>query len=190
MHLHWETPDASMSFTCEISWLRPLWSQLLPEYQLRHETDPVAAITLLQCIDFPPRVAPKWHLSTEDIELEDYTVKLGTLMLTEQAQQSRYDRWARWLEIIQDKQVFDTYACIHTNPIHRPALFRVLKPLVQLRIPSIYKVAFWETIMLTGVTSERLQINWPCTSSGPPWRCRTHVSYQNLLISKRQTYNR
>ena len=124
MHLHWETPDASMSFICEISWLRPLWSQLLPEYQLRHETDPVAAITLLQCIDFPPRVTPKWQLSTGAIELEDYTVKLGTLMLTEQAQQSRYYRLERWLQIIQDQRETDTAVCINDDPLRRPAVAR------------------------------------------------------------------
>jgi hypothetical protein len=179
MHLNWESLDASTPFVCEIPWLRPLWSQLQREYQLRHETDPIVAITLLECIDFPPRVTPKWQLSTGAIELEDYTVKLGTLMLTEQAQQSRYDRWERWLQIIQDQRETDTAECINDDPLRRPALFRVLKPLVRLRIPSIYKVAFWETIMQTGMTSERRQDNWPCPChSGPSSPGRAHFFYQ------------
>ena len=58
-------------------------------------------------------------------------------------------------------------------------LYKVLKPLVRLLIPSIYKFAFWETVMQAGMTSERLHRAWPCfCQAGPALPGRAHFFYQ------------
>ena len=165
---------AANSFT----WIRTLWNKLYIDYQIKVSGVALPTLTaVLPCLK-PPEVQPQWQRRGETIPLEGYTVKFGTLLLTEGQQADRNYRWQVWLEIIQDKRLSDSQECLFQHPIQWRPLYRVLPPLSRLPIPSAYKMAFWETIMRTGITSERIKVDHPCICHFSPVQPgRAHFFY-------------
>ncbi|WPT12293.1 hypothetical protein PSENEW3n2_00003951, partial [Picochlorum sp. SENEW3] len=161
-----------------LTWIRTLWHKLFTDYQLKQSgVAPQTLTAALPCLQ-PPEVQPQWQRRGETIPLEDYTVKFGTLLLTEGQQADRNYRWQQWLEIIQDKRMSDSQECLFQHPIRWRPLYRVLPPLSRLPIPSAYKIAFWETIMRTGITSERIKVDQPCICHFSPVQPgRAHFFY-------------
>ena len=179
-HVYWERHLGNHSSADRLSWIRRLWRQLHTDYQLRQHTLGTSAtvLALLPCLT-SQQIQPQWERDGEILPLEDYTVKFGTLLLTENSQSQRETRWFKWLEIIQDKRASDSSDCGFAHPIRWRPLYRVLKPLQRLQIPSAYKVAFWETIMQTSLTSERIHVDHPCICPSSPARPgRAHFFYQ------------
>ena len=192
LHLQWDRFKGISPFVCEIEWLRPLWLQLKRGYYLRYCTDVDTAIAYVHIFPPPPRIIPQWQVGRTSSSLENFSVKLGTRILTAEAQSSRCERWHRWLEIIHDKRPSDSMPCSNDDRIPFVPLYKVLQPLIRLRIPSVYKVAFWETVMQTGMTSERLHRAWPCICPNGPdltvshglHSCvRTRLSYPQCITN-------
>mmetsp|Transcript_3558 Transcript_3558/g.7227 ORF Transcript_3558/g.7227 Transcript_3558/m.7227 type:complete len:1219 (-) Transcript_3558:204-3860(-) len=177
-HVHGDETIIQSAAADSLTWIRTLWHKIFTDYQLKQSgVAPQTLTAALPCLQ-PPEVQPQWQRRGETIPLEDYTVKFGTLLLTEGQQADRNYRWQQWLEIIQDKRMSDSQECLFQHPIRWRPLYRVLPPLSRLPIPSAYKIAFWETIMRTGITSERIKVDQPCICHFSPVQPgRAHFFY-------------
>ena len=177
-YVHGNNHSLHPATTDGLTWIRTLWRKIYTEYQLKQLGIPLQTLTaVVPCLQ-PPDVQPQWQCRGKTIPLEDYTVKFGTLLLTERHQADRNSRWQQWLEIIQDKRISDSQDCSFQHPIRWRPLYRILPPLSRLPIPSAYKITFWETIMRTGITSERIHTDQPCICQFSPVQPgRAHFFY-------------
>lgn len=177
--LYWERFRTLQIIRVDFPWIRALWRNLKYGYYHNHrDRVPAHMWTTYRILDRtwstlevprPTPVTTGWIWKTTNIPLEDYTVKLGTQLLTHDAQDERDYRWKRWLQIIQDQRDSDSTDCRGTPPVKWIPLYKIFTPLSRLAIPSIYRIPFWEVTMNAVLTSERLhRDDCPCICHASP----------------------
>jgi hypothetical protein len=163
--LNWERFRHLQIVRIDFPWIRTLWLNLrYQNYSTNRDRVPahmwktyeiLGRNWTILAITGPHPVAPTWIWNATNIPL-DYTVKLGTHIVTQDPQDERNQRWKRWLQIIQDHCDSDSTSCRGTPPVPWIPLYKIFTPLNRLAIPSIYRTPFWEVTMNTALTSERL----------------------------------
>eukprot|EP00889_Picochlorum_renovo_P006548 jgi/Picre1/33578/NNA_008898.t1 len=92
-HVHGDETIIPSAAADSLTWIRTLWHKLFTEYQIKQSgVAPQTLTAALPCLQ-PPEVQSQWQRRGETIPLEDYTVKFGTLLLTEGQQADRNYRW-------------------------------------------------------------------------------------------------
>ena len=105
-----------------------------------------------------PNMDLGWVISGKVCCLTEYTVKQGTCLLRRQQHAQQFVKIFEWYEFITPLSVrfdYDPPQCLED-------VSRILRPIRQLPIPSIYKLPFWETLNNAQVNAELIHKDQPC----------------------------
>ena len=105
-----------------------------------------------------PNMDLGWVISGKVCCLTEYTVKQGTSLLRRQQHAQQFVKILEWYDFITPLSVRLDY-----DPLHcLEDVSRILRPIRQLPIPSIYKLPFWETLNNAQVNAELIHKDQPC----------------------------